>query len=91
MMDQQAPVSRRSIKLAFTAYDGSVGKAQVHHQITQHVKEMTVLDRRDRDGALSKIVDLIRDHHITPEEIEVLKAQIGAFDFSKDEPWDVSG
>jgi len=51
-------LSRRLIKLAYKAYKDSNTKAQVHREINNHVKDA---HRVDREAAVNKIVELIRN------------------------------
>lgn len=87
----RVPVSRRLIKLAAKAYEESEIRVQVHFEIEKHVEGATVLDRVHRDGALSKIVELIDLYRIDTAEMFELKDKIGVFDITgkDDEPWNI--
>jgi hypothetical protein len=84
------PISCRLIKTTFAAYNDSIAKTQVHSKIREHVANAGIFNR-DRDSALNKIVELIKQHHEGCAEMIQMKDQILAFEFpEKDEQWDVS-
>jgi len=84
-------ISRRLIKITFAAYNDSIAKTQVHTKIREHVTKAGILNPRNRDSALNKIVELIKHHHEGTSEMIQLKQQILAFEFPEgDEQWDVS-
>ena len=85
------PITCHLIKLAFKAYEESPVKAQVHHSISDYVKEAGLFERAGRDGVLAKIEELIDENRIESAEMHALKSRMGDIEFTgDDEPWDVS-
>ncbi|KAE9387343.1 hypothetical protein BT96DRAFT_927670 [Gymnopus androsaceus JB14] len=84
-------ISRRLTKLAFKSYAESAVKAQVHLEIENYVNGAGVLDRGDRDNALTKVIELLNRNRIESADMFKLEGRIGAFDASgEDEPWDIT-
>jgi ribosomal 50S subunit-associated protein YjgA (DUF615 family) len=79
-------LSRRLIKLAFTTYNSSSERIQVHNGIRGHVK---LAGRIDRDAALAMILQLIKDYQMKAEDMEELQLVMEGFDNGEDEAWDV--
>ncbi len=78
-------LSRRLIKLAYMAYKQSYTRNQVHREINNHVKDAR---RADREGAVKKIVELIRKGCLQSLEIrQQLTETLRNFD-NGDEPWE---
>lgn len=76
------------IKIAWKAYDESTIKAQVHFEIKNYVKDSGVL--AGADNALNKVIELIDRHRIGSSEMFRLKGEVGPFDASRQEPWDIT-
>jgi len=87
----QVPVSRRLVKLAYVAYKESEVTPRIHEEIRKYVDGQTVNDRLHRDGALTKIVELLNGNRINTEEMFELKGDIGNINFSgqDDKSWDI--
>jgi hypothetical protein len=84
------PVTIRLIKLAMKPYRESSGKARVHSDISEYVRQAGVFDRAKRDTVLDKIVELIDQNRIESAEMHALNGRITEIDSSGgDEPWDV--
>ena len=79
-------LSRRLIKLVFKAYSISEERSKVHKEIKDHVK---LAGRFDRDAALAKIVQLIKEHHIKPESMDQLHSAVEMFENNEDEDWGI--
>ncbi|KAH7929084.1 hypothetical protein BV22DRAFT_153440 [Leucogyrophana mollusca] len=80
LVSPQGPVSPETIQLAVRAYSESeAGKDQVHSLIRAY-EPSAALTRAGRDHALEKIIKLINDHRIEPEEISSLRAKIPNLD-----------
>ena len=79
-------VSRRLIKLVFKAYSLSEEKSKVHKEIKKHVK---VAGRFDRDAALAKITQLLREYQMNPESMDKLQSTVKMFENNDDEDWGV--
>jgi hypothetical protein len=79
-------LSRRLIKLAFTTYNNSRERIQVHIAIRDHVK---LARRTDRDAALAEMLRLIKDFQMKTEHMEKLQLAVEGYDNDEDEPWDV--
>lgn len=84
------PVSITLVKVAYSAYKKLIVMPDVHERIKKHVEEQTVCDRMDRDSALSKFIDLLKEFSISTAEMFRTKEDMGNFDFIvKDgESWD---
>ena len=57
---------------------------QVHNEIKEHVKHA---GRADRDAALAKILQLIENYRMKPEDMEALQSKMAGFANTEDEPW----
>ena len=79
-------LSRRLIKLVFKAYNISEEKSKVHKEIKEHVK---VAGRCDRDAALAKIIQLIKEYRMEPESMKELRSAVERFENDEDEGWDL--
>ncbi|EDR09845.1 uncharacterized protein LACBIDRAFT_325701 [Laccaria bicolor S238N-H82] len=77
-------LSRRLIKLVLNTYNISEEKRTVHKEIKEHVK---LAGRFDRDAALAKIIQLIKEYQMKPENMEELQAK--RFENNDDEDWGV--
>jgi len=86
----RVPVSIILVKVAYGAYKKSIVMPDVHERIKKHVEGQTVRDRLDRDSALSKVIDLLKEYSISTAEMFGSKEDMGNFDFlAKDgESWD---
>jgi hypothetical protein len=85
----RVPVSRRIVKLGFTAYKESIVKSDIHEEIRKHVEGQSVRDRLRRDSALDKIIELLNGNRINTAEMFELKKDMGIINFSgeDDERW----
>ena len=63
-------LSRRLINLAFTTYDNSIKRRQVHKEIRDHLKEA---GHADRDAALAKMLELIKNYQMNTEDMDKLQ------------------
>ena len=79
-------VSRRLIKLVFKAYSLSEEKSKIHKEIKEHVK---VAGHFDRDAALAKIIQLIKEYQMSPESMAKLQSTVEMFENNEDEDWGV--
>ncbi|EDR01051.1 uncharacterized protein LACBIDRAFT_312614 [Laccaria bicolor S238N-H82] len=79
-------LSRRLIKLVFKAYSISVERSKVHKEIKEHVKLAGCFDR---DAALAKIIQLIKEYQMKPESMEELQSAVKAFENNEDKDWGV--
>jgi len=77
-------LSRRLIKLVFKVYSNSEERSKVHMEIKEHVK---LAGRFDRDAALAKIIQLIKDCQMKPESMEELQSAVKTFKNNEDEGW----
>jgi protein-arginine kinase len=77
-------LSRRLIKLVFKAYSKSEEKSKIHKEIKDHVK---LAGRFNRDAALAKIVQLIKEYQMKPESMEELQSAVKTFENNEDEEW----
>ncbi|EDR00482.1 uncharacterized protein LACBIDRAFT_313403 [Laccaria bicolor S238N-H82] len=77
-------LSRRLIKLVLNTYNISEEKGTVHKEIKEHVK---LAGRFDRDAALAKIIQLVKEYQMKPENMEELQAK--RFENNDDEDWGV--
>jgi hypothetical protein len=84
VMNARLRLSRRLIKLAFKAYSISEERSRVHKEIKEHVK---LAGRFDRDAALVKIVQLIKEYQMKPESMEELQSAVKVFENNEDEDW----
>jgi hypothetical protein len=84
----RVPVSRRIVKLGFTAYKELIVMSDIHEEIRKHVKGQSVRDRLHCDSALDKIIELLNGNRINTAEMFELK-DTGIIDFSgeDDERW----
>ncbi|KAG1744535.1 uncharacterized protein EDB91DRAFT_1122748 [Suillus paluster] len=81
-------LSRRVIKLAVKAYHDSPISGRVHTGIQQYDRELSFLDRRDRN-ALDKIIELVQYYSIDAVTISDLRKKIPAVSSLPDELWEV--
>lgn len=67
-------------------------KVQVHFEIEKHIEGAEVLDRVHRNGALSRIIELINIYRIDTAEMFELKDKVGTCDITgkDDEPWNIA-
>ena len=79
-------LSRRLIKLVLNAYSISEEKSKVHNEIKDHVK---LAGRFDRDAALAKTIQLIKEYQMKPESMEELQSAVERFENNEDEGWGV--
>jgi hypothetical protein len=86
----RVPVSITLVKVAYGTYKKLIVMPDVHERIKKHIEEQTVCDRMDRDSALSKFIDLLKEFSISTAEMFRMKEDMGNFDFIvKDgESWD---
>ncbi|KIK01796.1 hypothetical protein K443DRAFT_6595 [Laccaria amethystina LaAM-08-1] len=77
-------LSRRLIKLVFKAYSISEERTKVHEEIKEHVK---LVGRFNRDAALVKIIELIKEYQLKPESMEELQSAVEMFENNEDEDW----
>ncbi|KAG2137874.1 uncharacterized protein EDB93DRAFT_1090977, partial [Suillus bovinus] len=80
-------LSRRAIKLAFKSYHDSPTSGRVHNKIQEYERQLTFLERADRDS-LDEFVKLLESCGISAEEMLVLRGKLPVVDLSSDEPWD---
>lgn len=83
VVNAQLRLSRRLIKLAFATSNNSVERVQVHNEIRDHVKSA---GRANRDAALAKTLQLIKDHQMKTEDMDKLQLVMGGVDNGVDEP-----
>ena len=79
-------LSRRLIKLVFKAYSISEERSKVHKEIQEHVK---LAGRFERDAALAKIIQLIREYQMKSESMDQLQSAVKMFENNEDEDWGV--
>ena len=79
-------LSRRLIKLTLNEYSISEEKCKVHKEIKDHVK---LAGRLDRDAALAKIIQLIKEYQMKPESRKELQSAAERFENDEDEGWGV--
>ena len=77
-------LSRRLIKLVFKAYSISEERSKVHKEIKEHVK---LAAHFDRDAALVKIIQLIKEYQMNPESMDKLQSTVKMFENNEDEDW----
>jgi hypothetical protein len=80
-------LSRKAIKLAVKSYHDSPMSGQVHSQIQEYDRQLTIRERADRDS-LDQLVELLQSYNISAEEMSVLRGKLPAVDLLSDEPWD---
>lgn len=80
-------LSRKAIKLAVKSYHDSPMSGQVHNRIQEYDRQLTILERADRDS-LDQLVGLLQSYNISAEEMSDLRGKLPAVDLSSDEPWD---
>ncbi|KAG1808963.1 uncharacterized protein BJ212DRAFT_1579820 [Suillus subaureus] len=88
LVSESQPLSRRAIKLALASYYASPISGEVHTKIQMYNRQLTLLERVDRD-TLDKIIELMQLYSIGAEKLSALRAQISLVDVSSDEPWEV--
>ena len=84
VVDARMRLSRRLIKLVFKAYSMSEEKYRVHKEIQEHVD---LAGRFDRDVALAKITQLIKEYQMKPESMDKLQSALRTFENNEDEDW----
>ena len=77
-------LSRRLIKLAFKTYSNSEERRKVHKAIKDHVERAGLLNR---DAALAKIIELIKEYQMKPESMEGLQSAVKSFENDEAEDW----
>ncbi|KAG2114996.1 hypothetical protein BD769DRAFT_1642260 [Suillus cothurnatus] len=87
LVSENQELSRRAIKLAFKSYHDSPTSGEVHTRIQEYDKQMTFLERADRDS-LDQFIKLLQSYGIGTEEMSDLRGKLPAVDLSSDEPWD---
>ncbi|KAG1722121.1 hypothetical protein EDB19DRAFT_1835147 [Suillus lakei] len=80
-------LSRRAIKLAVKSYHDSPTSGDVHNRIREYDRQLTFLERADRDS-LDQFVELLQSYTISVEEMPGLRERFSAVDLSLDEPWE---
>ncbi|KAG1733789.1 hypothetical protein EDB19DRAFT_1911354 [Suillus lakei] len=83
-------LSRRAIKLAVKSYHDSPTSGDVHNRIREYDRQLTFLERADRDS-LDQFVELLQSYTISVEEMPGLRERFSAVDLSLDEPWETVG
>ncbi|KAG1722913.1 hypothetical protein EDB19DRAFT_1954343 [Suillus lakei] len=86
LVSDSQELSRRVIKLAVASYHASPTSGEVHHQIQEYGRKLTLLERADRD-TLNKIIELMELYRIDAKEISSVRAQIPTVGSVPDEPW----
>ncbi|PVF91402.1 hypothetical protein CPB86DRAFT_792084 [Serendipita vermifera] len=82
-------ISRRLIKVAFSAYMVSEVKGEVHFLVEEHVKKVNMANPGARDTSLEQITEILTKHRIESKDMFEQKSQIKGFDMSApDEAWD---
>ncbi|EDQ99133.1 uncharacterized protein LACBIDRAFT_296016 [Laccaria bicolor S238N-H82] len=79
-------LSRRLIKLVFTAYNISEERSKVHKEVKEHVKLAGCFDW---DAALAKIIQLIKEYQMKPESMDKLQSAVEMFENNDDEDWGI--
>jgi hypothetical protein len=90
LVSENQELSRRAIKLAVKSYHDSPTSGEVHTRIQEYDKQMTFLERADRDS-LDQFIKLLQSYGIGTEEMSDLRGKLPAVDLSSDEPWDTVG
>ncbi|KAG1738044.1 hypothetical protein EDD22DRAFT_809730 [Suillus occidentalis] len=80
-------LSRKAIKLAVKSYHDSPMSRDVHNRVQEYDRQLTFLERADRDS-LDQLVKLLQSYKISAEEMTVLRGSLPAVDLLSDEPWD---
>jgi hypothetical protein len=80
-------LSRKVIKLAVKSYHNSPMSGEVHSRVQEYDRQLTFLERADRDS-LDQLVKLLQSYNVSAEEMSVLRGRLPAVDLSSDEPWD---
>ncbi|KIK38643.1 hypothetical protein CY34DRAFT_381650 [Suillus luteus UH-Slu-Lm8-n1] len=80
-------LSRKAIKLAIKSYHDSPMSGDVHNRVQEYDRQLTFLERADRDS-LDQLVKLLQSYKISAEEMTVLRGSLPAVDLLSDEPWD---
>jgi hypothetical protein len=90
LVSENQELSRRAIKLAVKSYHGSPTSGEVHTRIQEYDKQMTFLERADRDS-LDQFIKLLQSYNIGAEEMSDLRGKLPTVNLSSDEPWDTVG
>ncbi|KAG1802405.1 hypothetical protein EV424DRAFT_1494455 [Suillus variegatus] len=86
IVSESQELTRRAIKLAVTSYLASPTSEEVPTWIQDYDKQLTVLDRADRD-ILNKITEVMQMYEINAAQISELRAKVPPVDLLSDEPW----
>ncbi|KAG0691974.1 hypothetical protein DFH29DRAFT_609380 [Suillus ampliporus] len=86
LVSENEELSRRGIKLAVASYNASIS-GEVHARIQEYDRELTPLDRRDRN-TLDKIIELMQLYSLDAEAISNLRKEVPAVGSAPDEPWE---
>jgi hypothetical protein len=90
LVSENQELSRRAIKLAVKSYHDSPTSGEVHTRIQEYDKQMTFLERADRDS-LDQFIKLLQSYNIGAEEMSDLRGKLPTVNLSSDEPWDTVG
>ncbi|KAG2348295.1 hypothetical protein BDR05DRAFT_995709 [Suillus weaverae] len=88
LVSESQELTRRAIKLAVAAYLASPMSGEVHTWIQDYDRQLTILDRADRD-TLDKIIEIMQIYSIDAAQMSKLRAQIPPVDSVSDEPWEI--
>jgi hypothetical protein len=77
-------LSRKAIKLAVKPYHDSPMSGDVHNWVQEYDRQLTFLERTDRDS-LDQLVKLLQSYKISAEEMTVLRGSLPAVDLLSDE------
>ncbi|KAG1858729.1 hypothetical protein DFJ58DRAFT_840324 [Suillus subalutaceus] len=88
LVSESQELTCRSIKLAVASYLASPMSGEVHTWIQEYDRQLTILERVDRD-TLDKIIEVIQLYSIDAEQMSRLRENIPSVGSLPDEPWEI--
>ncbi|KAG1898832.1 uncharacterized protein F5891DRAFT_440057 [Suillus fuscotomentosus] len=86
IVSESQELTRRAIKLAVASYLASSMSEEVLTWIQDYDRQLTVLERADRD-TMNKIIEVMQMYEINAAQISELRAKVPPVDLLSDEPW----
>jgi GTP-binding protein EngB required for normal cell division len=87
LVSESQELTRRAIKLAVASYLTTPMSGEVHTRIREYNKQLTILERVDRD-ILDKIFEVMQFYSIDAAEMSKLREKIPHVGLLPDEPWE---
>jgi hypothetical protein len=87
LVSESQELTRRAIKLAVASYLTTPMSGEVHTRIREYNKQLTILERVDRD-ILDKIIEVMQFYSIDAAEMSKLREKIPHVGLLPDEPWE---